>query len=125
MNVTRVLDLDYDAPRKTPQSPTANYPEMMCNGKRGVIIGQPIGTVTLWKASRFEHTGSVDELALLRSLKGMSDKNDPLSVGLVVVRTGKLLTAPANREDVVGGLYSIPVFRAYSGANAHSPAARS
>ena len=68
---------------ETPQSPTARmfvYPEMMRDGKRGVIIRQPIGTVTLWKASRFQHTGSVDELALLRSLKGMSDKNDPFFV---------------------------------------------
>ena len=58
------------------------YPELMCDGKHGVIISQPMGTVTLWKAPLFEHTSSIDKLALLKSLKGMSDKNDPLSLGL-------------------------------------------
>jgi hypothetical protein len=92
-----------------PQSPMAHmfvYPEMMCNGKRGVTIAQPIGTVTIWKASLFEHTSSVDELPLLKSLKGISDENEPLSVGLVVVQQRKLFTVPSNCSDVVSELYS-------------------
>jgi len=99
------------------------YPEMMCDGKCGVLIPQPIGTVTLWKASLFKHTSSVDELALLKSFKGMSDENDPSSLGLVVVQKQKLLTVPSNRQDVVGQLYSIPVLQAYCITNVHSPTA--
>jgi len=62
------------------------YPEMICDDKHGVLIRQPIGTVTLWKASLFKHTSSVDELAFLKLLKGMLDENDPLSLGLIVVQ---------------------------------------
>jgi len=89
------------------------YPEMKYNGKRGVIIGQPIGTVTLWKASLFEHTSSVDKSTHLRSLNGMSNENGPLSVGLVVVQKRKLLNLPSNRHDI-RQLYSIPVLQAYN-----------
>jgi hypothetical protein len=77
------------------------YPEMTCDGKRGVIIGQPIRMVTSWEASPFEHTSSVDERAILKSRNGRSDENDPLSVGLVVVQKRKLLTHRHTRTIIL------------------------
>ena len=105
--------------RCNPKSLTAHifiYSDMMCNGKCVVMIEQPVGAVTVWKATEHWHTSSVDEPAYLKSLQGISDDNDPLSLGLVVVQKTKLLTIPSARQDVISWLYSVAVLRAYYSA---------
>lgn len=99
-----------------PESPTAHlftYSEMICEGKRGVIIEQSVGTVTLWRATKYAHTSSVDEHSYLKFLDGDSQENDCLSVGLVVVQKTKNLSIPLKRYDVISRLYSVSVLKAY------------
>ena len=78
---------------------------MSCDGKYGVITEQPVGTVTLWKATKFEHTSSIDEHA--DAIKSIT------SVGLVVVQKSKLINLPIQRHDVVHSLYCVEILNAY------------
>jgi len=91
---------------------------MICKGKLGVIIRQPVGTVTLWKATKYEHTSSVDERAYVRMREHKTKSDDPLSIGLVVVQKKKLLSVPHNRDDVISQLYSIAVLQVYDSVDA-------
>ena len=87
------------------------YPQMSCEGKQGVLIQQPIGTLTVWFASLFEHTSSVDEE---RILHGGKDTGTP-SVGIVAVQKNKLLSVPNNRKDVMDQLVFFPGQLTYQG----------
>lgn len=91
---------------------------MICKGKHEVNIRQPVGTVTLWKATEYEHTISVDEPAYVKMWKCKIRSNDLLSVGLGIVQKKKLLSVPSNRHDVVSRLFSIDVLQAYGSADA-------
>ena len=79
-----------------------------------MIIRQPVGTVTLWKATKYEHTSSVDECAYVKILEQDTKSDDPLCVGLVIVQKKKLFSVLSNHADVVSRLYSVAVLQAYN-----------
>jgi len=73
--------------------------------------------VTLWKATEYEHTSSVDEPAYVNKWKHKTKSNDSLSVSLVIVQKKKLLSIPFNCHDIINKLYSVDIFQAYSSAD--------
>ena len=106
---------------ENPDSPKAHlfvHPAMICKGKHNVIIKQPVGTVTLWKATEYQHTSSVDEPAYVKMKEHKTKSDDPVSIGLVIVQKRKLLSVLRNRDDVLSQFYSVEVLQAYNSVDA-------
>ena len=68
---------------------------MSCEGKLGVIVIQLFGVLTFWRASRTEHTSTVDPIEFYNKVE--QGLRIP-SVGVVAVQQLKLLSVALNKR---------------------------
>ncbi len=90
-----------------PNAPNAYHfvqPTLWCGNKRGVVCMQRAGTLTVFRATKFAHTSSINE-------KGPDPKHP--SIGVACVQKVRTLNGSKDRSDVLEKIVSFPVLERY------------
>jgi hypothetical protein len=79
------------------------YPTASCGNRKGIIVTQPLGTLTSWLGNRCEHTNSVDAVEFYNHV---DEGTRVPSIGVIAAQRRKLSSvSPKNHLQLQDLIY--------------------